>query len=137
MLRDNYITLYNIFRDRDCENTEYNKTVLYVHLEESEGSNDSGTSDKSTDSMTLFVPFCVQEETGKTYIEPDIYEKLDDKSSFFTFRKGDIVAKGNISDKILSEKEFILAHPEAVRVQKTDTHNYGSVIMRHWEVHCN
>lgn len=137
MLRDNYITLYNIYHDKDGENEEFNRTILYVHLEENVGKTDNKTSELSTSENVLFVPFQVQAECKKNYVDPNTYMKMTEHSKFFTFKKGDIVVKGKLEEDIVSEKEFILKHPEAVRVKKTDANNFGSFSMRHWEVHCD
>lgn len=141
MIRDNYITLYNIFRDKNGENENFNRTILYVHLEETRGAQESavggGTAVTSTDGITLFIPFCVEGEANKKFIDPESYKKLDDKSGFFTFTKGDIVMMGQVNEEITSEKEFVLSHPQAVRVSTYEMNNFGSYALRHWEVHCN
>lgn len=137
LLRDNHITLYNIYRDKDGENEDFNRTILYVHLEENTGQTENKTSETSISTNTLFVPFAVQNECKKSYVEPDVYMRMSDHSQVFTFRKGDIVVKGQLEEEIVSEKEFILKHPEAVRVKKCDMNNFGSMAMRHWEVYCD
>lgn len=137
MTRDNYITLYNIYRDREGEQEEFNRTVFFVHLEEGKGRQEKGTAEESTSTCSLFIPFSVQNEVSKTYVEPEDYLRLKDHSKVFTFRKGDIVVKGKIEEEISTEKEFILSHPQALRVQNCETHNFGSMAMRHWEVLCD
>lgn len=137
LLRDNYITLYNIYRNKDGENETFNRTILFVHLEENTGKRDDKTSEASTSTLTLFVPFHSQNECKKSYVEPEVYMKLSDHSQIFTFKKGDIVVKGQLKEDITSEKEFILRHPEALRIKKCDTNNFGGPAMRHWEVCCD
>lgn len=141
LIRDNYITLYNIYRDRDGEQEEFNRTVFFIHFEEVKGKKEegknSGTAEEDTSTHTLFVPFAVQSEVDKTYVEPEEYLKLKDHSKVFTFRKGDIVVKGKLGEEISTEKEFILSHPQALRVQSCKMHNFGSMSMRHWEVYCD
>lgn len=137
LLRDNYITLYNIYRDKECEKESFNRTVLLVHLEKNDGKMEDKTSEVSTSTQTLFVPFQVQNECKKSYVEPETYMGLSDHSQVFTFRKGDIVIKGQLEEDIMSEKEFILKHPEALRIRKCDDNNFGSPAMRHWEVICD
>lgn len=137
MLRDNHITLYNVSRNKDGENETFNRTILFVHLEENTGKRDDKTSEASTSTLTLFVPFLAQNECKKSYVEPEMFMKSPNHSQVFTFNKGDIVIKGRLEEEITSEKEFILKHPEALRIKKCDTNNFGSPAMRHWEVYCD
>ena len=136
MKRETWITLYNISHSRDGESSVYNRTAFFVHLEDLRGSSDNKTSDESLNAYDLFIPFSVEKESGKTYLEHEVYERQEDKTKFFTFHKGDIVVKGNLEEEIESEKDFILAHPDAVHISKHETNGFGSVSMRHWEVHC-
>jgi len=137
LLRDNYITLYNVYRDREGENEEFNRTIMYVHLEENKGRAESNTSEDSTSTSTLFVPFVVQNECKKTYVEPEEYMQMSDHSKVFTFRKGDIVLKGKCEEEISSERDFLMKHTDVLRVRECDNYNFGSMSMRHWEVYCD
>lgn len=137
MKRDSWITLYNIYRSNDGETTEYNRTSMYVHLEEYEGILEKGKADKSADTVSFFAPFIIERETGKRFVEPAVYMGLSDRTGFFTFRKGDIVLKGEIDEDIVSEKEFVVVHPELIRVRGYTKNNFGSSSMRHWEVYCD
>lgn len=137
MKRDNWITLYNIYRSNDGEITEHNRSIMRVHMEEYEGDIEKGSTDKSADTISFFVPFAVEKEIGKKFVEPEEYLRLTDRSGFFTFRKGDIVLKGKVDEDIASEKEFVLAHPDMVRVRGCTSNNFGSPAMRHWEVYCD
>lgn len=116
---------------------EYNRSIIYVHMEEYEGAIEKGKANKSADAVSFFAPFNVEKELGKKFVEPDEYLRLTDRTGFFTFRKGDIVLKGKVDKEIISEKEFILAHPELVRIRGYTRNNYGSPAMRHWEVCCD
>lgn len=135
--RDNWITLYNICHGNDGETSSYNRTTMYVHLEEFEGVLEKGKAERSSDTFLFFVPHVVERETGKTYIEPEAYLALADKSKYFTFRKGDIVLIGKVDEDIVSEREFTMSHPEHVRVRGCHHNNFGSLAMRHWEVSCD
>lgn len=137
MKRDNWITLYNIYRSNDGEITEYNRSVIRVHMEEYDGAVEKGSADKSADTISFFAPFTIEKETGKKFVEPEEYLRLTNRTGFFTFRKGDIVLKGKVDEDIASEKEFVLAHPDMVRVRGCTGNNFGSPAMRHWEVYCD
>lgn len=134
--RETKVTLYNAFYSK-AGDVEYNRTVLFVHYENVRGDAVSKTANISMNACSLFIPFKVETESGKQYISHEEYEKLDNRSDFFTFRKGDILVKGELTQGITSEKEFILEHPEAVRIHDWETNAFGSQSMRHWEVHCD
>ena len=135
MIRESVITLYCSFRSDDS--TEWRRTNLFVHKERYIGKTQTGTSEIKTDSITFFAPRAVEAETGKTYVEPAVYDRLADREGYFTFRKGDIIIPYELDEDILSERTFISAHPEAVRITGCNENLFGSPKLQHWEVICS
>lgn len=132
---ENVITIYNVVRGQEGGSMFY-PTVFSCHLEEAEGKTHSDAYEHDSDAFSAFIPFTAEEEVGKFYMSPEAYERAEWKERLFTFKHGDIVLKGVHTEEIESEKAFVMKYPEAVRVQSVDTYDFGSMSMRHWEVHC-
>ena len=110
----------------------YQKTVIYgVHFEHSLNTNVIKSGLENADSGFVVIPFnCVM---SRRYIEPFRFRKLDDKSMYFTFEKGDRIVKGILDFEINSEKSLDENY-DAYTITKVDVMDYGSPNMRHFEL---
>ena len=94
MLFPHKVTIFNSLSEED---EEYNRAVLQPALfilDENTGRNKLGLT--NADTVTVYIPSSAVDLLGKQYVEPAVYNQMPDKSGVYTFRKGDLVALGDI-----------------------------------------
>jgi hypothetical protein len=140
------VTVYNAHENVDTLKSEYNVTVLEgVFLDVSKGANVMRSGLANADAAKLFVPFSVRAVNGltgqeQTYIDPKEYERLSDKSPYWTFRSEGTSSNKDcffVKGRVVADMDFqeLNAYYDNVfRVSSVDLRDFGGVSMRHWEV---
>lgn len=134
MMRTNAdITIYNRYFDKATRLDKYQRTILYgVFWDERKAVNRLQSGLEDADKVTIIIPFAVT--TDKKYAPPKEFEKLDDKSDYFTLQEGDRVVKGAVDFEITGKVSDLDKEYEAFTIISVDTKDFGSLHMRHWEV---
>ena len=126
------ITIYNKVYDDDKGYDTYQRTVIKgVHFEDSKGANVIKSGLENADRASIYVPF--KSEMSRQYLSPIEFKKLDDKSKYFTFEKGDRLIKGDIDFEPTTEKS-IDENYDAFTITSVDIFDFGSENMRHFEL---
>lgn len=134
MMRTNAdITIYNRYFDKETRLDKYHRTVLYgVFWDEVKAVNRIQSGLEDTDKVTIIIPFSVT--TDKKYVPPKAFDKLPDKTGYFTLQEGDRVVRGDINFEIIGKMSDLDKEYEAYTITSVDTKDFGSPHMRHWEV---
>ena len=140
------VTVYNASENPETFANEYNITVLDgVFLDISKGANVMRSGLENADAAVLYIPFGVKAVNGITgklqsYIEPKEYERLADKSNFWTIRAGGTTSNKDcffVKGRVVEEKDFQSInsnHDNVFRVSSVDVRDFGTADIRHWEV---
>mgnify|MGYP000011461254 CR=1 FL=1 len=132
MFLNSDITIYNKVYDEDKGYDTYQRTVIKgVHFEDSKGANVIKSGLENADRASIYVPF--KSEMSRQYISLIEFKKLDDKSKYFTFEKGDRLIKGDIDFEPTTEKS-IDENYDAFTITSIDIFDFGSENMRHFEL---
>ena len=124
-------TLYNGYVDSQGL-TKYKRTVLdSVHWEGIQAISRLSNSSENADTAKISIPFNVV--TDSVYAKPKAFNKLSDKSGYFTLNEDDKIAKGIIPSSVLF-KDLENDYDDVVNIVSVDTADYGSVNMHHWEL---
>ena len=127
------ITIYNRYFDKATRLDKYQRTILYgVFWDERKAVNRLQSGLEDADKVTIIIPFTVA--TDKKYAPPKEFEKLEDKTGYFTLQEGDRVVKGAIDFEITGKVSDLDKEYEAFTIISVDTKDFGSLHMRHWEV---
>ena len=134
MMRTNAdITIYNRYFDKATRLDKYQRTILYgVFWDERKAVNRLQSGLEDADKVTIIIPFAVT--TDKKYAPPKEFEKLEDKTGYFTLQEGDRVVKGAIDFEITGKLSDLDKECEAYTITSVDIKDFGSPHMRHWEV---
>ena len=134
MMRTNAdITIYNRHFDKATRLDKYQRTILYgVFWDERKAVNRLQSGLEDADEVTIIIPFTVAAD--KKYVPPKEFEKLLDKSNYFTLQEGDRVVKGAVDFEITGKASDLDKEYEAFTITSVDTKDFGSLHMRHWEV---
>lgn len=140
------VTVYNAHENMDTLKPEYNITVLEgVFLDISKGANVVKSGLENADAAKLFIPFGIEAVNGvtgqsQTYIDPKAYERLEDKSAYWTIRAGGTTSVNDcffVKNRVVSDMDFQdlnSYYDHVFRVSSVDLRDFGSESMRHWEV---
>ena len=146
MYTPHVVTVYNASENTATLMSEYNITILRgVFLDISKGANVIKSGLEGADSATLFIPFSIEAVNGVTgvvqkYVKPKEYERLEDKSGYWTIRPG---GSGSTADCFFVKGEVIdqagfqsinSQYDDVFRVSSVDPRDFGSPEMQHWEV---
>lgn len=127
------ITIYNRYFDKETRLDKYQRTVLYgVFWDERKAVNRLQSGLEDADKVTIIIPFTVT--TDKKYVAPKAFDKLPDKTGYFTLQEGDRVVRGDINFEITGKVSDLDKEYEAYTITSVDTKDFGSPHMRHWEV---
>lgn len=133
MITNSDITIYNKYFDKETRLDKYQRTVLSgVFWNDKKGYNRLTSGIESADEVLVLVPFKVG--SNKQYISPKEFERLEDKSNYFTLQEGDRVVQGEIDFEITGKLSDLDKQHEAFTVTSVDTKDFGSYHMRHWEI---
>ena len=140
------VTVYNAHQHLDTLKNVYVITVLEgVFLDISKAANVIKSGLENADAATLFIPFDIKAVNGvtgeiQTYIEPKVYERLDDKSAYWTIRAGGTISNKDcffVKGKVVDDRDFQDIddfYDNVYRVTSVDVRDFGSPSMQHWEV---
>lgn len=142
MIAESKVTIFNRVTNRETDSVTSKKTILSCHWEGITGKTNSTaarTNQQSADTASIFIPF-IQPGLEKEYVTPEMWRRLpeEERDGFFTFADEDIVLKGEVEEDIPENgyRDFIRKNPGALLILKTETMDYGSLHMRHWELTC-
>lgn len=123
------VTIYNKYVENRVE--KWQRTVLKgVYWNCIKGVVTRKTGVTSADSLQLIIPCNIR--ANRSFKTSKEWQKLPDKSKFWTLQSGDTVVLGEITQEVVktsSELDF----DNCLRITSVDSHNYGSP-MAHWEV---
>lgn len=127
------ITIYNRYFDVETRLDKYQRTVLRgVFWDHKEAVNTIKSGLESADKIFIAIPFSV--DTTKEYIKSKGFEKLENKTNYYTLQEGDRVVKGVIDFEINGKVSDLDKEYEAYTITSVDTKDFGSPHLRHWEV---
>lgn len=127
------ITIYNKHLDTTTRLDKYKRTTIYnVFWDEKKAYNRVQSGLESADKVLLLIPFDYSSQDE--YISPREFEKLEDKTGYFTLQDGDRIVRGDIDFEINSKISDLDREYEAFTITSVDTKDFGSPHMRHWEV---
>lgn len=133
MYTNSNITIYNSYFDKATRTNRYQRTTLYgVFWDCKKAANKVVSGLENADEVFIAIPFAVS--SNRKYIAPKAFEKLDDKTGYFTLREEDRVVQGEIDLEITGKVSDLDKQYEAFTITSIDTKNFGSPHMRHWEV---
>lgn len=140
------VTVYNASENTQTLMSEYNITILRgVFLDISKGSNVIKSGLESADAATLYIPFAIDAINGvsgepQQYVSPKEYERLADKSGFWTIRpsgSGSSVdcffTRGDVVDQA-GFQSINARYDDVYRTSSVDIRDFGSADMQHFEV---
>lgn len=123
-------TVYNKYIDNKIE--KWQRTVLTgVFFEGARGSNFRKTGLESADSVFILIPKFVS--SNKQFSPEKEWQKVEDKSLYWTLQPGDTIIKGNISYDIEKSSKELEQFDECYKITKVDNKLFNSN-MAHWEV---
>lgn len=127
------ITIYNKYFDKISRMDKYQRTILRgVFFDNKKAVNRIQSGMENADEAMIVIPFSVV--SNKSYKGPIDFEKLEDKSNYFTFREGDRIVKGAINFEITGRLSDLDKNYEAYTITSVDTKDFGSKRMQHFEV---
>ena len=88
----------------------------------------------SADLATVYIPFA----RGTDYLKPHAWQLLSSKANNWTLQIGDVIAKGLLSDELVTGtftlSNLKAAYDDVLVINSVDTYDYGSFSMRHWAI---
>lgn len=133
MITNSNITIYNRYFNPTTRLDSYQRTVLQgVFWDDKKAVNRIQSGLQDADEVLIIIPFSVNSD--KQYISPKEFEKLEDRTGYFTLREGDRVVRGVIDFEITGKVSDLDKKYEAFTITSVDTKDFGSPHMRHWEV---
>jgi len=133
MITNSNITIYNRYFNPTTRLDSYQRTILQgVFWDDKKAVNRIQSGLQDADGVLIIIPFSVNSD--KQYISPKEFEKLEDRTSYFTLREGDRVVRGAIDFEITGKVSDLDKQYEAFTITSVDTKDFGSPHMRHWEV---
>lgn len=137
MITNSFMTLYNSYYNPTTEATEYKRTYLYgVNWQITQALSVADTGAISADVLKVFIPSNVL--TGDSvYIDAKEFEKLPIKEGYYTFKPGDILARGTINFDITGErgktvKDIFNNYTEVYTLKSVIDNRQTSI--SHWEL---
>lgn len=133
MITNSNITIYNRYFNSTTRLDSYQRTILQgVFWDDKKAVNQIQSGLQDADEVLIIIPFSVNSD--KQYISPKEFEKLEDRTGYFTLREGDRVVRGAIDFEITGKVSDLDKEYEAFTITSVDTKDFGSPHMRHWEV---
>lgn len=127
------VTIYNKYLDKSTRLDIYKRTVVHdVFWDEKKAYNRLQSGLESADQVLLLIPF--DYSSNSEYLSPIEFEKLEDKTSYFTLQIGDRIVKGEIDFEITGKVSDLDKLYDAFTITSVDTKDFGSPHMRHFEV---
>lgn len=133
MYANSNMTIYNKYFDKATRTDKYQRTVLYgVFWDDKKAVNRIQSGLQDADEVLIIIPFSVNSD--KQYISSKEFEKLEDRTGYFTLSEGDRIVQGEIGFEITGKVSDLDKQYEAFTITSVDTKDFGSPHMRHWEV---
>ncbi len=139
------VTVYNTHTEEDqttfeATTTQYITVLDGVLLDEVRAVNVRKDSMETADAVTLYIPpsvFAIDGENGgaKQYIGPKEFQKLEDKSGYWTLSQGGdcFFVKGRVVHPGWAPEQFEAAYDGVYNVTRVDIKDFGGD-MSHFEV---
>lgn len=127
------MTIYNRVYVPELRRDVYQRTILSgVFWDETGAINRIASGIQDIDEVTIVIPFAVESE--REYLSPDEFDREEDKSLYYTIKPQDRVIKGEheyeIVEKVSELDELFDAHI----ILSVDKKDFGTSMLRHWEV---
>lgn len=133
-LANDTITVYNSYTDNIKKYKHYIPTVIRgVHWYGTVKAQPTNSGLVSASEYTIRVP--EDADFGATYVSPKTYEKLEDKTGYFTFAKGDTIVHGEIVVPDARPSELQEKYDDVVTIISV-TDNMTSPNASHYKVVC-
>lgn len=134
MMTNSDITIYNKYYDSPQDKEVYQRTEIKgVHFEENKAVKLQNQGLVSDDKVLICIPFSAK--CSREYARPMLFDKLDDKTPYFTLKEGDRIVRGIQTYEVERQKELDERF-ETFTITNVDTCDYGRLSMQHWEVGC-
>lgn len=138
------VTVYNYLgKDPETKKIINEITILRgVFLDISQGENIMKSGLSNADSAVLYIPMdinAVDAITGEEqqYIEPKVYDRLEDKTGFWTIgdrQKNCYFVKGEVVEPESDYNTINTQYDYAYTVTSVDVRDFGTRSMWHWQV---
>lgn len=133
MITNSNITIYNRYFNSTTRLDSYQRTILQgVFWDDKKAVNQIQSGLQDADEVLIIIPFSVNSD--KQYISSKEFEKLEDRTGYFTLSEGDRIVQGEIGFEITGKVSDLDKQYEAFTITSVDTKDFGSPHMRHWEV---
>ncbi len=133
MYTNSNMTIYNKYFDKATRTDKYQRTVLYgVFWDDKKAMNRLQSGLENADEVFIAIPFAVSSK--RQYIAPKEFERLEDKSNYFTLKEEDRIVQGEIDFEITGKVSDLDKQYEAFTITSVDTKDFGSPHMKHWEI---
>lgn len=138
------VTVYNYLgKDPETKKPVNEITILRgVFLDISQGENIMKSGLSNADSAVLYIPMDIKALNAVTgeeqqYIEPKVYDRLEDKTRFWTIgerQNNCYFVKGEVVEPESDYKTINTNYDYAYTVTSVDVRDFGTRSMWHWQV---
>lgn len=133
MMTNTSITVYNKYLDPVAKLDKYQRVVIHdVHWSGVDTAKRVQTGRNEEDKAYIVIPFT--SVSGLQFVSPLEFQKLEDKTGYFTLAPEDRIVKGDVPLEITGKVSDLDKAYEAMIVTAVDTRDYGSEHMKHWAV---
>lgn len=133
MISNADVTIYNKYLDKDTRLDKYKRTVIYdIFWDEKKAYNRLQSGLESADHVLLLIP--LEMPSNSRYVSPMEFQKLEDKTNYFTLHVGDRIVKGDIDFEITGKVSDLDKNYGAFTITSVDKKDFGSPHMRHFEI---
>ena len=132
MLANTHITIYNKAIESRAE-VYYRAVIRNVGWQATKAIAGIHSGQLASNVATIFIPFGGNTE----YLAPKAWQALIDKSTNWTLQEGDVVVRGEVADEIsgaFTVTSLKAKYDDVVTITSVDTMDFGSSLVRHWEV---
>ena len=128
MMFPHKITVFNIFTNKDGEDVVTPVVIKGVFFLKDENTERNKLGLVDADIVSVCVPSSAKTD-GAKYSDPYIYDKLDEEflKDFYTFKKGDFIAFGEVSLEGRSFNEFKNEFGNIYEITGVSDYNYGGL----------
>lgn len=130
MMFPHTVTIYNKYKEEATE--KWKKTVIQgVFWNSSKGATIRKTGVSSADGVQLIIPFTA--DKNKSYVKPQEFARMSDKSRHWTLQSKDVVIMGNINYEVVKSSSELAQFDDMIIISNVDTRDFGGNLA-HWEV---
>lgn len=124
-------TVYNKYLEAGAEKWAPPMVITGVLWQAAYGANYRKTGQSDTDILTLIIPKVIP--AAASYVPPEAWRALPDKTGKWTLAKGDIIVKGICDIVIQRSSKELAGQDDTAVITKVDFKDFGGS-MAHWEV---